>query len=150
MYSEFLDSGRWLEINTQSRKFKWNNLLQHTLAIHSLITVGSAAGKGQRWGQVSQRVFLNIILILDEVKALPIQKVKNWIKINKLASQKLWVQSFHTSLFMNSSGYKNFNREPRCCFLLFFTPSKTHYAKTKMPDVSNKHCTPYSTCQTLI
>lgn len=146
MYSVFLDSGRWLEINTQSRKFKWNNLLQYTLAIHGL----SAAGKGQRWGQVSQCVFLNIILILDEVKALSIQKVKNGIKINKLASQKLWVQSFHTSLFMNSSGCKNFNREPRFCFLLFFTPSKTHYAKTKMPDVSNKHCTTYSTCQTLV
>lgn len=88
-------------------------------------------------------IFLERILLADQVNALPIWRIK--LNKNKsIGRTKVQVQSFHTSLSVNSSGQRNFNREPRLgffFFLLFFTPLETHYAKTRMPDVSDRHCT---------
>ena len=147
MYSVFLDSGRWVDINPQSKKLKWNNLLQHNTScpwpFH--LKVGRDKGGGRFL------LFLKRILLADHMNVSPIQKIK--LNKNKSISlTKVQVQSFHTSLSVNSLGQRNFNWEPRLVFffliLLFFTPLETHYAKTRMPDVSDRHCTTCNTCQT--
>lgn len=83
-------------------------------------------------------IFLKRILLADQVNALPIRK----IKLNKNKSiglTKVQVQSFHTSLSVNSSGERNFNREPRLDF--FFNCFSPRWK----PTMQRQECQMYPT-----
>ena len=76
-------------------------------------------------------IFLKRILLADQVNALPIRRIK--LNKNKsIGRTKVQVQSFHTSLSVNSSGQRNFNREPRLgFFLIVFHPAGNPLCKDK-------------------